>query len=81
VKKSTPVEENDFIDTLPDELLLRVFSFLRETDLFRTSEVSRRWNRLSFDLKLWETKSKYWHSTQNIVSKEQSSIFNLYHFD
>jgi hypothetical protein len=62
------------IDLLPDELVIRIFSFLSENDLFRTSEVCRRWNRLSFDLDLWEEKSKRWMSAQNLVCHSFTSF-------
>ncbi|XP_053313933.1 S-phase kinase-associated protein 2 isoform X2 [Spea bombifrons] len=40
-------------DTLPDELLLGIFSYLHLTDLVRVSRVCKRWNRLSCDESLW----------------------------
>uniref|UniRef100_A0A5S6QY51 F-box domain-containing protein n=1 Tax=Trichuris muris TaxID=70415 RepID=A0A5S6QY51_TRIMR len=42
------------IDRLPDEILHYIFSNLLERDLCRSACVSRRWNRLANDLKLWE---------------------------
>jgi hypothetical protein len=81
--KESGQHERQPIDLLPDELMIRIFSFLNENDLFRTSEVCRRWNRLSFDLNLWEEKSKRWLSAQNLVRRSdpfkltcQHSTFN-----
>lgn len=41
------------ISTLPDELLLNIFSFLGLKSLARSCEVNRHWNRLSYDKSLW----------------------------
>uniref|UniRef100_A0A3Q1FF10 S-phase kinase-associated protein 2 n=1 Tax=Acanthochromis polyacanthus TaxID=80966 RepID=A0A3Q1FF10_9TELE len=40
-------------DSLPDELLLRIFSCLHLQDLLRISVVCQRWHRLVFDESLW----------------------------
>ncbi|KAI5096567.1 S-phase kinase-associated protein 2, partial [Silurus meridionalis] len=42
-------------DTLPDELLLGIFSRLSLQDLLRTSRVCKRWHRLAFDESLWHS--------------------------
>lgn len=42
-------------DSLPDELLLRIFSYLCLTGLVRVSRVCKRWYRLSQDGSLWQT--------------------------
>ncbi|KAM6474269.1 S-phase kinase-associated protein 2 [Liasis olivaceus] len=42
-------------DTLPDELLLGIFSYLTLTDLRKVSRVCQRWRRLSLDESLWQT--------------------------
>jgi len=68
------------IESLPDELLIRIFSFLSERDLFRTSEVSKHWNRLSFDVGLWEEKSKHWLSTQNMRALKRTRQWFLQHY-
>lgn len=49
---------NDISDTvgiqsLPDEVLTKVFSHLNPQELCRSAQVSRRWNRLAFDGSLW----------------------------
>uniref|UniRef100_A0A8D0KGE7 S-phase kinase-associated protein 2 n=1 Tax=Salvator merianae TaxID=96440 RepID=A0A8D0KGE7_SALMN len=42
-------------DTLPDELLLGIFSYLSLTDLLKVSQVCQRWHRLSTDESLWQS--------------------------
>ncbi|XP_053151264.1 S-phase kinase-associated protein 2 isoform X2 [Hemicordylus capensis] len=42
-------------DTLPDELLLGIFSYLSLTELLKVSQVCQRWHRLSIDESLWQT--------------------------
>ncbi|XP_070792048.1 S-phase kinase-associated protein 2 [Pituophis catenifer annectens] len=42
-------------DTLPDELLLGIFSYLNLTDLLKVSQVCQRWHRLSLDESLWQS--------------------------
>ncbi|GAA6102927.1 S-phase kinase-associated protein 2 [Tachysurus ichikawai] len=42
-------------DSLPDELLLGIFSCLSLQDLLRTSRVCKRWHRLAFDESLWHS--------------------------
>ncbi|XP_066458525.1 S-phase kinase-associated protein 2 isoform X1 [Eleutherodactylus coqui] len=39
--------------SLPDELLLGIFSYLHLTDLLRASRACKRWNRLACDESLW----------------------------
>ncbi|XP_042365174.1 S-phase kinase-associated protein 2 isoform X2 [Plectropomus leopardus] len=42
-------------DHLPDELLLRIFSYIPLQDLLRMSVVCKRWHRLAFDESLWHS--------------------------
>ncbi|XP_075049835.1 S-phase kinase-associated protein 2 [Mixophyes fleayi] len=42
-------------DSLPDELLLSLFSYMRLTDLLRISRVCKRWSRLTCDESLWHS--------------------------
>ncbi|XP_038600245.1 S-phase kinase-associated protein 2 [Tachyglossus aculeatus] len=42
-------------DTLPDELLLEIFSYLPLHDLLKISQTCKRWHRLSLDESLWQT--------------------------
>lgn len=41
------------VDSLPEELLLRIFSFLLEGDLCRASAVCRTFYRISNDVEIW----------------------------
>ncbi|KAM3717493.1 F-box protein [Dirofilaria immitis] len=45
---------NSSIDILPDEIFMKIYSFLYEGDLLTCSTVSRRFYRLSNDLNLWK---------------------------
>ncbi|RXM95618.1 S-phase kinase-associated protein 2 [Acipenser ruthenus] len=42
-------------DSLPDELLLRIFHGLPLVDLLKVSQVCKRWHRLAFDESLWHS--------------------------
>ncbi|KAL7989089.1 hypothetical protein Chor_008008 [Crotalus horridus] len=42
-------------ETVADELLLGIFSYLNLTDLLKVSQVCQRWHRLSLDESLWQT--------------------------
>ena len=42
------------IDLLPDESILEIFSYLGPQELSRCLQVSRRFNRIAKDSKLWE---------------------------
>lgn len=53
VEEPVPKVPATGIDNLPDELLLKVFSHLNPQELCRSSQVSRRWNRLAMDGSLW----------------------------
>lgn len=41
------------VDTLPEPVLLRVFSHLTVTELCRVARVSKQWHRVAFDASLW----------------------------
>uniref|UniRef100_A0A914X181 F-box domain-containing protein n=1 Tax=Plectus sambesii TaxID=2011161 RepID=A0A914X181_9BILA len=43
-----------FVDTVPDEILLKVFSFLLEGDLGHCASVSNRFYRISNDVGVWK---------------------------
>jgi len=38
---------------LPDEVLLTIFSYLKEKDLCQAAQVFKRFNNISNDCKLW----------------------------
>lgn len=41
------------MDQLPDEILIKIFQNLNKRDLSKCSQVSKRWNRLSYSDYLW----------------------------
>ncbi|XP_021343919.1 F-box/LRR-repeat protein 5-like [Mizuhopecten yessoensis] len=43
------------IDTLPEELMLKIFSHLNPRELSHCAQVSQRWNELATDGSLWKT--------------------------
>ncbi|VDL82035.1 unnamed protein product [Nippostrongylus brasiliensis] len=50
-----PSDGSCYVDRLPDEIVLKVFSNLYETDLSRCAGVSGRFYRISNDVNLWKT--------------------------
>ncbi|XP_041371086.1 F-box/LRR-repeat protein fbxl-1-like isoform X2 [Gigantopelta aegis] len=42
------------IDKIPDKLLLKVFSFLKHSELGRVAQVCRKWRLLAYDSRLWK---------------------------
>lgn len=66
------VEDNgpkhNYFEILPDELVVRVFSYLKERELFKVAEVDNRFHQMSFDTDLWEEKAKLWHAGAGAVS-------------
>jgi hypothetical protein len=69
---TAPVEDtgpkHNYFEILPDELVVRVFSYLKERELFRVAEVDNRFHQMSFDTDLWEEKAKRWHAGAGAVS-------------
>ena len=45
---------DDYISKLPDEVLLKIFSYLGEKELSAASPVSKKFNSISNDSKLWK---------------------------
>ena len=41
------------IDSLPDKVLLRIFSFLRHSEMMKFSVVSKKWRMIAQDSRLW----------------------------
>ena len=63
-KAASPVTENKFndrcdstqstsIDDLPDETMLKIFSYLNNTDKLQAAQVSSKWNELVYDRSAW----------------------------
>uniref|UniRef100_A0A7I4YUY6 F-box only protein 11 n=2 Tax=Haemonchus contortus TaxID=6289 RepID=A0A7I4YUY6_HAECO len=50
-----PTDGSCYVDRLPDEIVLKVFSNLYEADLARCAGVSGRFYRISNDVNLWKT--------------------------
>jgi hypothetical protein len=69
---TTAVDDNgpkhNYFEILPDELVVRVFSYMKERELFKVSEVDTRFHQMSFDNDLWEEKAKSWHAGTGAVS-------------
>ena len=41
------------IESLPDKVLLRVFSFLKHSEMMKYSVVSKKWRMMAQDSRLW----------------------------
>ena len=50
------------METLPDEVLLKILNNLRQDELATTSEVSPTFSRISSDPSLWKEISLTWNS-------------------
>lgn len=48
-----PQNDSLSIESLPDEIMLKVFSNLNPQELCRSAQVSKRWNSLAMDGSLW----------------------------
>ena len=46
-------KEMSCIDSLPDKVLLRIFSFLRHSEMMKFSVVSKKWRMIAQDSRLW----------------------------
>lgn len=57
ISPNSQQQQQDFgrcvVDSLPEELLLRIFSFLLEGDLCRASIVCRTFYRIANDIEIW----------------------------
>ena len=49
---------------LPDEVLVTLFSYLREFDLCRAARVCRRFYKIANDLRLWSVNKLGWQYVQ-----------------
>ena len=41
------------LDSLPDKVLLRIFSFLKHNEMMKYSVVSKKWRMIAQDSRLW----------------------------
>ena len=46
-------KEQPSIESLPDKVLLRVFSFLKHSEMMKYSVVSKKWRMMAQDSRLW----------------------------
>ena len=46
-------KEQPSIESLPDKVLLRVFSFLKHAEMMKYSVVSKKWRMMAQDSRLW----------------------------
>jgi hypothetical protein len=81
---TAPVEDtgpkHNYFEILPDELVVRVFSYLKERELFRVAEVDNRFHQMSFDTDLWEEKAKRWHAGAGAASIPRNKSYFLQKF-
>ena len=61
------------MDELPDELMIKILSFMEPNDLINCSRISKQWNELSNDLQLWK-------NLQHTTSVADSMILNQIDF-
>lgn len=53
VDRIAPFIKHDFVDDLPKEIVLRIFSYLDPPSLVKCMRVSRKWNQLANEPLLW----------------------------
>ncbi|CAL1526334.1 unnamed protein product, partial [Lymnaea stagnalis] len=46
-----------FLRRLPDEIILRIFTFLEDSDLVSASSTCLRWRRIYYDPALWKSRT------------------------
>ena len=46
-------KEPSSIESLPDKVLLRIFSFLKHNEMMKYSVVSKKWRMMAQDSRLW----------------------------
>lgn len=64
VLDNNDASSKSFVNELPNELLLKIFSFLSYSDKLRSSNVCKKWNNLIFDKFNWvELKFSDWKSS------------------
>ncbi len=68
----------DSFDKLPDEMLLKIFSFLNYTEIFKAATVSKKWHSLIYDKSKWkQINFDEWKTCDS----DQSSLSNFYQKD
>ncbi|XP_029642703.1 F-box only protein 11-like [Octopus sinensis] len=69
--------EEYFQDKLPDEVMLKIFSFLLEFDLCRAAQVSKRFRTISNDSELWRVLYKDVFEYDKPLMNPDSKTFNF----
>lgn len=68
------------ISSMPDELLMRIFSHLPLSDKFRAASVCKRWNSIVYDALNWTQLSlDEWESATAATTDTTSSTFRISH--
>lgn len=69
-----PILKNpDQLESVPESILLHIFSFLEEVDLIRLTEVCAKWNRIVMDESLWKARVyKKWKTSGPIAPRKKS---------
>lgn len=74
-----PQNDSLSIESLPDEVMLKVFSHLNPQELSRSTQVSKRWNSLALDGSLWtELYPVSWAKGQLSLLFVMISIFSVW---
>lgn len=67
-KMKTFVTENqnlNYVNQLPDEILMKIFSFLSNSDKLKSAQVCRKWNELIYDPSNWNYLDfNHWKSSE-----------------
>lgn len=64
-------QTSNYINKIPNEILLKIFSFLSVSEKFKTAQVCRKWNKLIYDPSNWNCLdfNKWKSSTHNQIVK------------
>src|SRR5690349_8040345 len=57
-QEQTPLTSQTFIEELPDEIMLFIFSLLKQSDIPSATRICARWKRLMEDDQLWKDYAK-----------------------
>jgi hypothetical protein len=75
--KKTNINEKPTMNSLPNEILMKIFSNLNQRELLNVARVSRSWNILSYDPLQWTRLSFVeWIN----MSSKKNRDFNLINF-
>lgn len=53
------VNDGDFqtIETLPDKVLLQIFSYLSHKEILKCAQICKKWRMIAYDSRLWQVVS------------------------